>query len=372
VLAGTCFKSPPHYTAFNDTDAGSCCSRCEADRACGFWTFRDPRKTTVNAGCFLKPAGTGVQRADPLCTSGYGSSPPSPTPPLPPLPPLPPPPPLPPLPPIDPRSPNLIPTGNAWHVRAPLYWCTWQAQGRAWMAGASSLNHTAALNYWEARTHQAWMDGCSSANLFTNGSATAGEVGWAYGGRESNPQSSGPARPAYASGSLHFASCCRYTYPPEARRELFLMLDNGWQNGSEASSRDLVLNEARFPEFVTEPPDPTASLCLLREKVQALGWRGLGVWVNGGGSVSAAGFSRLHDAGVGLLKFDGGDAQCAMTRLAREHAPALLVEHGRCVDGCPLNGGADGSGTTVSAADTAAQAAPPHPRALPPTCTAVG
>ena len=45
-----------------------------------------------------------------------------------------------------------------------------------------------------------------------------------------------------------------------------------------------------------------------------------------------------------------------MTRLARQFAPGLIVEHGRCVAGCPLNGPPDGSGR-VSQADAQAQAA---------------
>ena len=52
------------------------------------------------------------------------------------------------------------------------------------------------------------------------GTSTAGTVGWAY------------------------------TYPLATRRELFLMLDNGWQQGDEAASRDLVLNAERFPELM--------------------------------------------------------------------------------------------------------------------------
>jgi hypothetical protein len=158
--------------------------------------------------------------------------------------------------------------------------------------------------YWEARTHQKWMDGLNSSHLFHN-NTDGGTTGWAF----------------------NF---------PRVRRDLFLMLDNGWQNGSEASSREIVLDTKKFPEF--KDPDPTKSLKMLQERVVAEGWRGLGVWVNGERSVSTKGFQRLHEAGVGLLKFDGGDSGCKMTQLAKEYAPGLIVEHGACVSSCPMNG----------------------------------
>ena len=157
------------------------------------------------------------------------------------------------------------------------------------MSGAGNLSsHDAVNEYWRARTHVMWMEQCSSANLFTNGTSTAGSVGWAY------------------------------QLPLLIRHELFLLLDNGWQEGSEADSYELVLNRERFPEIAYDSPDPTRSLMELRKHVQALGWRGLGVWVNGAHAVEVEGFQRLHAAGVGLLKFDGGDAQCLMTARARK------------------------------------------------------
>ena len=50
----------------------------------------------------------------------------------------------------------------------------------------------------------------------------------------------------------------------------------------------------------------------------------------------------------------GGDDTCRKTALARRLAPRLVVEHGKCVAGCPLNTGAS-NGSRVSAADLAAQ-----------------
>ena len=57
-----------------------------------------------------------------------------------------------------------------------------------------------------------------------------------------------------------------------------------------------------------------------------------------------------------MLKFDGGDASGAMTVLAKRYAPNLVVEHGLCVDGCPLNGGEQGAARHVSNQDAQNQA----------------
>jgi hypothetical protein len=78
------------------------------------------------------------------------------------------------------------------------------------------------------------------------------------------------------------------------------------------------------------------------ERVKALGWAGLSVWVPGG--ASARDLVALDTAGVGVLKVDGGDEGCKVTRLARVHAPDLWVEHGFCGPDCPLNGPLNGTG----------------------------
>ena len=208
----------------------------------------------------------------------------------------------------DAAAPPLLIPGASVRVKASLYWCSWQAQGRAWMSGGptgANATHASVRKYWEARSHQAWMDASTSAHLFTNGTSGAGTTGWGY-------------------------------LFPEVRRDLYLMLDNGWQNGSESVSRRLILDTNKFPEFAAS--DPTTSLKRLNEKAKALGWRGLGLWVNGGGTMTDAAFTRLHDAGIELLKFDGGDTNCAVTRQAKKFAPGLVVEHGKCTASCPING----------------------------------
>lgn len=267
---GVCFSKPLSYKTINTSSIDRCCLQCTVDPKCTFWVFRSPMNTTINPGCLLKTNGSITERNDPLCTSGTSAI-------------------------------NLIPDKN---VSTPLYWCTWQAQGRIWMSGANGMSHANTIKYWEARTHKDWMDGSNSSYIFKN-NTKGGSIGWAY-------------------------------LFPDARRDLYLMLDNGWQNGSEASSRSLILDTKKYPEFVA--PDPTTSLKMLNKRVISEGWRGLGVWVNGGGKISASGFVRLHNAGINLLKFDGGDNHCEMTKLAKQYAPDLIIEHGFCGSSCPLNG----------------------------------
>ena len=191
----------------------------------------------------------------------------------------------------------------------------------------SGVNTTA---YWYARTHEDWMEGSSYENVFSPPAAATFEA-WAT------------------------------AFTPVARAELFFMLDNGWQNGPESTSTELVLHQQRYRQFWTADVNPTqdgtVALRLMRDKlVHEHGWRGLGVWVNGGAKkITVAGFERLHNASIGLLKYDGGDEKCAMSQLAHIYAPNLLVEHGRCVTGCPLNTGS-GNGTRSDAASAEAQA----------------
>jgi hypothetical protein len=198
-----------------------------------------------------------------------------------------------------------------------------------WMSNGSSpgVNTTA---YWRARTHEDWMEGSSYENVFAPPAAATFEA-WAT------------------------------AFTAVARAELFFMLDNGWQNGAESTSTELVLHTQRYSQFWTADVNPTqdgtVALRLMRDKiVHEHGWRGLGVWVNGGAAkITAAGFQRLHNASIGLLKYDGGDRKCAMSQLAHIYAPNLIVEHGACVTGCPLNTGS-GNGTRSDAASAEQQA----------------
>ena len=100
---------------------------------------------------------------------------------------------------------------------------------------------------------------------------------------------------------------------------------------------------------------PTEKLTRLRQFVTDQGWKGLGLWVNGGVKLDASHMSMLNASGVAILKFDGGDTACEQTALARMYAPNVIVEHGICGGACPLNA-APGAGGRWPASAAAAQA----------------
>jgi len=93
---------------------------------------------------------------------------------------------------------------------------------------------------------------------------------------------------------------------------------------------------ARWPAFIDQEDPEVGTLARLNNALQAAGWRGLGLWTHGG-SFPTEQLAKLQAAGVRLLKLDGGDGACAVTVAARAAAPDLVVEHGDCGPGCPIN-----------------------------------
>ena len=214
---------------------------------------------------------------------------------------------------------NLVP-GSAAADAPPIYFNSWQAQGRSWMSGAAGLSPPQVEEYWRRRTHDGWMVQAAQNNTFENHS---GRVGWAW-------------------------------LFPRARSDMLFALDNGWQRGAEPNSDKLLWDSRKWPMFGNNATTALEPLTRMAKFVEAQGWRGLGLWVAGGDGVGEAEMKVLGRAGVLLLKADGGDDTCRKTALARRLAPRVVVEHGKCVAGCPLNTGAR-NGSRVSAADLAAQ-----------------
>lgn len=159
---------------------------------------------------------------------------------------------------------------------APIYFCTWLAQARAWLAAAPANASTQTLqSYWRNRTHESFMAQCNEQNIFHNGTLT----GWAFG------------------------------FTPAARRQMILLLDNGWQAGAESTSHELIMDTTtKFPSFAASTP--TATLAKFVAAAKSAGWAGAGLWVNGGTKLDATHMKMLSAAGVALLKFDGGDEAC--------------------------------------------------------------
>lgn len=137
------------------------------------------------------------------------------------------------------------------------------------------------------------------------------------------------------------------------RGDLIAVLDDGWDVPYGAKDRRLFgLLEAdpeRFPSLRALPP--AARLKALSERIRALGYRGMGIWVptqtpslvNGREITRTPEEERLyweerarwcHDAGILYLKADWGRHQgdadyCVMmTECMRKFAPGLMIEHG--------------------------------------------
>ena len=152
------------------------------------------------------------------------------------------------------------------------------------------------------------------------------------------------------------------TLYPDARADLNLLLDDGWDVGfgfNPYANCDkfgsMVLHAERFPSFAGTPAERLSKLV---RAVKDCGWRGLGLWV----APQMPGESWSHhepearvyedlrrkigwcgEAGVAYLKVDWGahdgdiEYRRRMSEYARELAPGMLVEHCRTW-GVPMNG----------------------------------
>lgn len=144
------------------------------------------------------------------------------------------------------------------------------------------------------------------------------------------------------------------------RKDLFLMLDDGWDvpYGAAPDYRpeafgSLLLNENRFP-FVSGTPEER--LKALNERVKAAGWKGVGIWVAAqcSGKKNDRFFSdedktywterilQSRYAGIAYWKVDWGiwEHDLSFRKFISETAaklyPGLVVEHAVCCP--PLNG----------------------------------
>jgi hypothetical protein len=124
-----------------------------------------------------------------------------------------------------------------------------------------------------------------------------------------------------------------------SRKELYFLLDQGY--GVADPSIDVRTD--RFPEF--DGLDSAGRLAHFQQKIQALGWRGLGLWNRVENSNDAAKYAQwCKSANITYWKIDGPDLDCACSSAAKAVFPELIIEHGFCpVSGCPMNN-PDGSG----------------------------
>jgi hypothetical protein len=175
---------------------------------------------------------------------------------------------------------------------APNYWCTWAAQN--YMYGHKLPALDPQILEGDAGAQLA-HDAMREAILF-------GDHGWAD------------------------------TFYPRIRRDLYFLLDDGWQAGGSST---FVLDTAKFPRFQGSPRDRLAAL---NGAIAGAGWRGAALWCRNtpAGDSGLPLLERSQSASIGYWKIDGGDAQFDLMRLRDESRAALTLEH---VHGeIPLNG----------------------------------
>ena len=141
-------------------------------------------------------------------------------------------------------------------------------------------------------------------------------------------------------------------YFSKIRSDLYLMFDDGWDVGYGLGPKDirkfgsLEVSELRFPSCTGNPAE---RLYKLNKKVKEHGWRGAGLWVASQPAVKDTVELTVLEleeyyrerakwckyAGIEYWKVDWGmngsiDYRKMMTRIVREVAPDLAVEHAFC------------------------------------------
>jgi len=187
------------------------------------------------------------------------------------------------------RKDNLIP---AQPGKAPNYWCTWAAQN--YMYGHNMPELDPSLLEGDSGAALA-RESISEHQLF-------GDDGWAK------------------------------SFYPQARSDVYLLLDDGWETGGTAT---FELDPKKFPSFSGTPVERLAAL---NRKARQEQWRGIALWCRNppGGEADR----RLEDwsakADVGYWKIDIGDPSFRLTALRDETRLPLTLEH---VHGeLPVNG----------------------------------
>ena len=179
-----------------------------------------------------------------------------------------------------PSRPNLVPTVPG---KAPNYWCTWAVQNYAFG------QHTRHMN-------AEMLEGESGSRLAHDAmtqQALLGPRGWA-----------------------------RQLFP-RARRDLYLMLDDGWEAGGTAT---FELDERKFPSFRGAPADRLRELnAAIREER----WRAAAVWCrNTPGAEQDVDLAALSAAaGIPYWKIDIGDPGFHLPRVRDDRHFPLLLEH---------------------------------------------
>ena len=184
---------------------------------------------------------------------------------------------------------NLVPDKPSG---APNYWCTWAAQNYMYGHGLAKLDPR-------------MLEG-ESGNKLAHEAMTEkilfGDGGWAN------------------------------RFFPKIRKDLYLLLDDGWQAGGTAT---FELDTMKFPGFTGSFE---SRLRKLNSAVEGAGWRSTALWCRNtpGGDADQSLESRSESAAIKYWKIDIGDPTFNLVRLRDETHIPLTLEH---VHGeVPVNG----------------------------------
>ena len=175
---------------------------------------------------------------------------------------------------------NLIPETPCG---APNYWCTWAAQN--YMYG----HHLQELK-------PEILEGDSGSKLAHNAmneEALLGKDGWAH------------------------------QFYPRVRKDLYLLLDDGWEAGGTAT---FDLDTAKFPSFSGLPEERLSGL---NKAIQTANWRSTALWCRNtpGGEQDEQLEMMSQRAGIQYWKIDIGDPTFHLPDLRRKNRASLLFEH---------------------------------------------
>ena len=177
-------------------------------------------------------------------------------------------------------SESLVPSKRS---TAPNYWCTWAAQNYLYGQNATELD----LSKLEG------PGGGQLASSLLNEEVILGRRGW--------------------SEIVH----------QRARDELYLLVDDGWEEGGSAT---FELDRAKFRRFTGSAQDRLAGL---NDAIRARGWRSLALWCRGtpDGQGAAERVRWTQGARIPYLKIDLGDDTGSLTRARTRQGAPLTLEH---------------------------------------------
>jgi hypothetical protein len=184
---------------------------------------------------------------------------------------------------------NLVPDQPSG---APNYWCTWAAQNYMYGHNLASLNPEVLEG----------ESGSKLANEAMTEKVLFGQTGWVNG------------------------------FFQKIRKDLYLLLDDGWQVGGTAT---FELDLVKFPDFRGTFED---RLKKLNHAIEGAGWRSTALWCRNtpGGDADQRLESRSESAAIKYWKVDIGDPTFNLVRLRNATHIPLTLEH---VHGeLPVNG----------------------------------